>query len=381
VELLLENGAEVNYQNNQGCSALFYAAQQGHIGICRMLSAKGADPTLIAHDPEDNYIFHTALDYIEDYSSLKDIFTIHKKCQSAQVFLPISIRQASLSAQVLNVEIIEEGKQNGVPLKSLTAKISAVPRDYISPMCKALSTELSLRLPRPGSGGASRACEGKVSEGFWNMLYSGQQLARMYSIKLVKPSIAAAQEAFGMLVNIYGSILDSGLKKQISLEKVLTACILRTAEGDDANNSSNLDNHNTSTSIVEECNKLVEMVKERVIALKENVKDKEKKLPETDLLTQALQQLSSSSTNSKKEGKRATGTGSTTLDKQGSIATRDRSVHSAAGAKKESLVVLSLRAAWNVTVCIAPRNALFEGDYGEEVKVKVDYTKAEQKTY
>ena len=81
-ELLLikdSDNININATNNLGFSALFYAAQCGHIEICEYLLSKGADPA-VSGTALDSNIFMCAVDHTVDNKILYNLFKSHSSC-------------------------------------------------------------------------------------------------------------------------------------------------------------------------------------------------------------------------------------------------------------------------------------------------------------
>lgn len=67
VDYLLQKGASLDRQSKSGCTALFFAVQQGHEKIARLLLLKGADPTIFEFSPNK----FNALDVIHEKMSVE----------------------------------------------------------------------------------------------------------------------------------------------------------------------------------------------------------------------------------------------------------------------------------------------------------------------
>jgi len=68
VQLLLDNGAQINTKTATGATALFAAASRGHCQVVNLLLEKGADPMI--RDSQDK----TAYMYAKDYN-VKSVLT------------------------------------------------------------------------------------------------------------------------------------------------------------------------------------------------------------------------------------------------------------------------------------------------------------------
>lgn len=82
VEILLKAGANVNATNDAGFTALFYAAQRGNIDICKILFESGADPTITGVDRENENIFMSPADHCSEYKELRALFKEHNKIKN-----------------------------------------------------------------------------------------------------------------------------------------------------------------------------------------------------------------------------------------------------------------------------------------------------------
>lgn len=57
VRLLIQNGASINVQSQNGFTPLYMAAQENHDGCVKYLLAKGANQTLTTEVRFDSFIF------------------------------------------------------------------------------------------------------------------------------------------------------------------------------------------------------------------------------------------------------------------------------------------------------------------------------------
>ena len=69
VKLLVEAGADVNAQDNEGCTALMRAAYSGHRELIEYLLSNGADKDIL--DNNANKAIHYVIQY--NFEGLKDL--------------------------------------------------------------------------------------------------------------------------------------------------------------------------------------------------------------------------------------------------------------------------------------------------------------------
>lgn len=80
VDELLTAGAKVDVTNDLGFSPLFYAAQNNHVHICKVLVDKGADPTIAGATKDEPNIFMCPVDHVVDSPELMKLFRSHPRC-------------------------------------------------------------------------------------------------------------------------------------------------------------------------------------------------------------------------------------------------------------------------------------------------------------
>lgn len=136
VKNLLEAGAEVNMQNDDGFTPLFYAAQQGHLEVCNYLMQDGAaDPSIAGSVSTGVYLGWTvfgysrktgdkssgaatltggqedaveiiemsAVDHVSTYPGLKALFASHEKCHRPSVLSTVHVKSISCSLTAARV--------------------------------------------------------------------------------------------------------------------------------------------------------------------------------------------------------------------------------------------------------------------------------------
>lgn len=102
VEELLDYRANVNSVNNEGFSPLFYAAQQGHIDICKLLLEKGSDPTIcgVASAGSNHFypgVIMSCIEHSLDTPELKELFENNPKCRGSKVTITRPVSVSSLT--------------------------------------------------------------------------------------------------------------------------------------------------------------------------------------------------------------------------------------------------------------------------------------------
>lgn len=85
----------IDLQNDQKFTALFYAAQRKHLEICRLLLERGADPTLCGDHHVDPDIHVCPADHAEDSEQLRELFMQNSKCT-----IPLEVASGEISASI-----------------------------------------------------------------------------------------------------------------------------------------------------------------------------------------------------------------------------------------------------------------------------------------
>jgi ankyrin repeat protein len=119
-------GGEKAFQSPMGFTPLFYAAQRGHIDVCKELMSHNADPALFGYSPDSNTVFMCPFDHIVDYPQLASIFKHNKACALPSQLTSEVVGSTTLtSTGTLTVQLL--GPKD--PMSRPTVK-GEVPLDY-----------------------------------------------------------------------------------------------------------------------------------------------------------------------------------------------------------------------------------------------------------
>ena len=144
VDALLAAGAAVNGTNDLGFTPLFYAAQNNHLHICKLLVEQGADPAASGASAEDGDVFMCPVDHVVDSPELMKLFRAHPKCQPPEA-PPADRTTASLSdTGVLLVDLPPTKFFTSLPVRRWHLLLSA------SPVATARSPDTVVEILVPG---------------------------------------------------------------------------------------------------------------------------------------------------------------------------------------------------------------------------------------
>lgn len=188
VERLLQvSDLNVNAANKLGFTALFYAAQRGHIGICQMLMDRGADPTLYGTHGDEDSLFLCPLDHIVDYKELRTIFQQHNKCKPPPELETSQIEVSINLHHYLQLTVSRDNKRplSTVPIKYFKIKLSVDEMEHAE-----LATEIDefpvceMLLPAPNPSKQPQVSTVLIDAKFLKFVKYAAYLSRLNHLEL-----------------------------------------------------------------------------------------------------------------------------------------------------------------------------------------------------